>query len=240
MASGGGTQYASSPSPRPERITVSTTVDIMEQIRGNRKYQALVILSVCSVIVSVGFVIGFLVNMRLSERSACVVGVNCVGGVCVSGVCTYPRSSQNEAPGTECDPTLCNNNGQCRPYVNAPTACLCNTGFFGDRCEFRDPCNVTGVGGTLPCEQGTVCQREFVFDEQRGVMDLVAACRAGKVTTYNVISDFAPLVVLGIWILWRIVAGAWGFARSNTKQRTDTSPEITREQMKEWLSKEDR
>ncbi|XP_075262594.1 uncharacterized protein LOC142354228 [Convolutriloba macropyga] len=101
----------------------------------------------------------------------CQNGGKCVDDDVMGSRCECPPNTGGmycEEAGP-CERFLCSNEGQC--YIDEQSGepmCKCTSGWYGDRCEFLDPCDPS----RNPCQNGATCESSAASQE--------AVCRCAK------------------------------------------------------------
>lgn len=181
---------------------IDHTQAVIEEIKRNRGYQTVIVVSLLTVFVGLGFLVGWVLRTQFSRRDECVVGATCIGGRCDgNGRCVAAPpdpDAPNAWPPRE-DYCL---NGGAADEATGRAECVCPAGFFGDRCELRDLCANTDA---CPSPDDT-CQLVVSVDPAAQGRAVVArrCVGSGKWDTDLLVRVFVPIGVLAVilFVVW--------------------------------------
>lgn len=176
------------------------TQAVIDEIKRNRGYQTVIVLSLLTVFIGLGFLVGWVVRTQFTRRDECVVGATCIGGRCDGNgrcVATPPDPGAPSAWPPRQD--YCLNGGA---EETGSGECVCPAGFFGDRCELRDPC---ADANACPAPDDR-CQLVVSVDPAAHGRAVVArrCVGSGKWDTDLLVRVFVPVGALAVLlaVLW--------------------------------------
>lgn len=170
---------------------------IVNEISNSRLYQSLIIITITFVFMTLGFLIGWVVHVQVAQKQNCIQGITCVGGTCNGERCEV--STKDDCPewprGGFCKHggiIQCNNAGE--------PICECIGGYFGDRCEFSNPCDPE-VNGFQACGDNEICLPTVLFSDVTKEVSIEHRCIASHTDKWTIIRIIAPFVmIIFLWI----------------------------------------